>query len=90
MQELLTNCVKYAQAKTVNISTKVEGHWYVVTVRDDGIGFDTAKLDQPAAREGFGLFSIRERLRYFGGSMSLDSKIGQGTIVTLSVPLEAK
>ena len=90
VQELLTNCVKYAQAKAVIIETKIEGHWYVVTVRDDGIGFDTAKLMQPAVREGFGLFSIRERLRHFGGSMILESTIGKGTTVKLSVPVEAK
>lgn len=90
VQELLTNCVKYAQAKAVIIETKIEGHWYVVTVRDDGIGFDSAKLTQPAVREGFGLFSIRERLRHFGGSMILESTIGKGTTVKLSVPVEAK
>ncbi len=90
VQELLTNCVKYAQAKTVHIETKCEGHWFTLTVNDDGVGFDTTKLEQSAVREGFGLFSIRERLRHFGGSMILVSNIGHGTKVTLAVPLEIK
>ncbi len=90
VQELLTNCVKYSQAENVLITSKVESHWFFITVQDDGIGFDTLSLKQSTAREAFGLFSIRERLRHFGGSMILESTIGKGTTVRLAVPVEAK
>lgn len=91
VQELLTNVVKYAQAKVVAIEVSAENSKYSITVTDDGVGFDTRILEDPSTiREGFGLFSIRERLRYFGGQMLLDSTIGRGTTVVLSVPLEQK
>lgn len=91
VQELLTNVVKYAQAKCVAIEVSAENFKYSITATDDGAGFDTRQLEDPSKiREGFGLFSIRERLRYFGGTMSLNSTIGRGTTVVLYVPVEPK
>lgn len=91
VQELLTNVVKYAQAKSITIEVSAVNSKYSISVDDDGVGFDTRILeDLSTIREGFGLFSIRERLRYFGGMMFLSSTIGRGTTVVLSVPLEPK
>lgn len=89
VQELLTNCVKYAAAQTVTIRLHTEASDFSISVRDDGVGFDAsilAKVSEPG--RGFGLFSIRERLRYFGGSLVIESNIGLGTNIKLLLPLE--
>ncbi len=58
-----------------------------ITVEDDGIGFDTSKAETKKNKvSGFGLFSIRERLRYIGGNLEIESKSRKGTQVSLVVP----
>ena len=89
VQELLTNAVKYAESSQVRLKLKARHDQLCITVRDDGIGFDIKQLETAAGPErGFGLFSIRERLRCFGGEMRVESAISKGTTVTLTVPLE--
>ncbi|MFZ5433140.1 MAG: ATP-binding protein [Calditrichota bacterium] len=89
VQELLTNAVKYAQAKRVQIRLTSREQRLNIEVADDGVGFDARVLEAiPPSQSGFGLFSIRERLQYFGGSMTVQSAPGSGTTITLSVPLE--
>jgi len=59
-------------------------------VVDDGVGFDPGCVEPPSvARGGFGLFSIRERLRLLGGVMEIESKAGRGTRVVLTAPLDS-
>jgi signal transduction histidine kinase len=57
-------------------------------VEDDGVGFDLAQIDR-AHRSGnhFGLYSIRERLSHFGGWLIQESQVGQGSCMTMIVPL---
>jgi len=90
VQELLTNCVKYAQARHVKIDVRVMSNRIAIVVTDDGVGFDTAVLGKLSTNAGFGLFSIRERMRYFGGTLEVESAPNRGTIATLSLPVEAK
>ena len=89
VQELLTNVVKYAHAGAATITLKCGNHELWIEVADDGQGFDVNSLS--ALRDpnrGFGLFSIRERLKNFGGEMTLHSTPGKGTSVRLAVRLE--
>jgi signal transduction histidine kinase len=89
VQELLTNVVKYAHASLVTITMKCEYKQLWIEVADNGSGFDVQHLETTGnPHHGFGLFSIRERLKYFGGEMNLQSAIGKGTTVGLSVRLE--
>ena len=61
-----------------------------IEISDDGCGFDTGKFKSGLTSEGcFGLFSIRERLSYVGGSMVIESEPEQGTCVTISTPYRA-
>ncbi len=54
---------------------------------DNGVGFNTERLNWNAERSaGQGRFSVRERLEYLGGSLNLQSTLGQGTTVTLKIP----
>ncbi|MBM4137621.1 MAG: hypothetical protein FJ241_12445 [Nitrospira sp.] len=85
VRELLLNSAKHSQANTVTVSICKEDNNIRITIEDDGVGFDTSKID---TFKGFGLFSIRERLKYIGGYIKLESKPGHGTHVTVVAPLK--
>jgi DNA-binding NarL/FixJ family response regulator/signal transduction histidine kinase len=93
VRELLTNVTKHAQAEKVDVYVRRVGAQVQVVVEDDGVGFDPSEV---AARRGkaggFGIFSIRERLSYLGGSLEVLSEHGHGTRITMTAPLnlEAK
>jgi len=88
VQELMANACKHAGARSLAISLATNEHDEQISVRDDGVGFNAEVVVAGASSSGFGLFSIRERLRYFGGSMTIDSAIGLGTTVHLRLPRE--
>lgn len=89
VRELLTNVAKHAQAHNVKVSLRREDSNIKITVEDDGNGFDTSDVASHWSRaEGFGLFSIRERLGHLGGRLEVESKPGHGTWATLAAPLK--
>ncbi|RXZ45503.1 PAS domain-containing sensor histidine kinase [Crenobacter cavernae] len=83
LQEALTNVLRHADAHTVVMRLAVAADNLVLTVADDGRGFapDTA-------RAGFGLVGIRERAMMLGGTLAIESTPGEGTTLTLTVPLD--
>ncbi len=89
VQEALGNVKKHAHAGHVWINLAEKDGQLTVTVRDDGQGFDMAKLDPTKGREGsLGMINMHERVQMLGGELSITSAPGQGTTVTLSVPLD--
>jgi signal transduction histidine kinase len=87
--ELLANVVKHARARHVKVSLWGEGDRLQVAVEDDGVGFEAGDIGSRwQEARSYGLFSIRERLAPFGGSLTVESKPGEGAQVTVSVPLE--
>ena len=88
VRELMVNIVKHAQAKTARITIRVMKDTIRVRVTDDGMGYNLAGNNQGDNTHAFGLFSIRERIRPLGGELEIDSKPGQGTMVTLLAPLK--
>jgi PAS domain S-box-containing protein len=88
VRELLTNVVKHAKAHEVKVCIDKSDNRVHVIVEDDGAGFELSKLQSPdRKKEGFGLFNVKERLEYLGGSFDIKSKPRQGTRVTMTVPL---
>ncbi|RZI84367.1 MAG: histidine kinase [Rubrivivax sp.] len=83
VQEAFTNIAKYAQAKVVTLELHAHDHLARVTVRDDGVGFDTS-VQRTSAH---GLLGMRYRVESEGGQLDLDSAPGQGTRVGATVPL---
>lgn len=85
VQESLTNIIRHAQAERVEIALAVQEQTLRLLVRDDGVGFD------PGTRgpRSFGLLGMRERVLALSGRFGIDSKPGQGTTVSASIPLEA-
>jgi signal transduction histidine kinase len=90
VRELLMNVVRHAQVKRADVTCLVEDRRLIVAVSDEGCGFDVAEILRalPSAG-GFGLFSIRERFASIGGGMDIDSAPGEGSTITLTVPLAA-
>ena len=87
-QEAITNIAKHAGAETVLIQCLERDDRVTIEIEDDGKGFSPASLPPPAARErGLGLMGMRERVELFGGTIELDSAPGQGTRVSVSVPV---
>lgn len=88
VREMLMNIIKHAQATKVAISLARLRETYVITIQDDGIGFDTSNRDSGVTTGGgFGLFNVRERLRHLGGHLEISTPESGGTCVTLVAPL---
>lgn len=86
VRELLMNIVKHSGAKEALISVADDQKGFRVTVRDTGKGFD-GKISLHAHQSGgFGLFSIRERLKHIGGKLVINSSPGRGTRVIMVAP----
>ncbi|TLP58065.1 MULTISPECIES: PAS domain-containing sensor histidine kinase [Pseudomonas] len=83
LQEALTNVMRHAQAHTVQIELVHEGRQLRMTVIDDGAGF-AVDAARPAS---FGLVGMRERVLMLGGCMTLDSEPGEGTSLSVAIPL---
>ena len=82
VQEGLNNAMRHAQANQVWVQVRFEAQHLVLSVRDDGRGFEPPDLPDALARRGhFGLMGIQERALLYGGQMAIDSAPGQGTEV---------
>lgn len=90
IRELLNNAVKHSGAGNIRIAVEDENAHILIRVMDDGKGFDTNAVGMPTETGGFGLFSIRERIIAFNGSVQIESSPGAGTTVTVTVPLGTK
>jgi two-component system sensor histidine kinase UhpB len=98
-QEALNNIVKHACAKRVDIELERTASQYVMSVSDDGKGFDVAlramphRRERPGVvivperrRESLGMVTMRERVQAIGGTFEVKSTPGQGTRVETRVP----
>jgi signal transduction histidine kinase len=83
-QEALSNVTKHARATRVQITLTYLGDTLLLDVADDGTGFDTS-----ATTGGYGLLGMRQRLSRVGGTLTVESSPGTGTILNASVPLAA-
>ncbi|ALD20002.1 PAS domain S-box protein [Hymenobacter sp. DG25A] len=84
VQELLNNVMKHAQAREAFVSVAREDNYVYVSVEDDGVGFDTST---PRAGHGIGLAGIRTRVALLGGTFNIHSRLGQGTTISLTLPV---
>ncbi|GAA6623510.1 hypothetical protein NUACC26_093350 [Scytonema sp. NUACC26] len=92
-QEALTNVLKHTCATNVWIELVYTRQEVCLSVHDDGQGFDLDSQRQVGNSEaestgvGFGLTSMRERAEYVGGRLTITSKLGQGTKVSVAIPV---
>jgi signal transduction histidine kinase len=83
-QECLRNIARHARSDKVSVTLLAGAPGFRLSIEDNGIGFDPAA---PPSKGGLGLISIKERVRLVGGTLSVQSRPGQGTRVTVEVPV---
>jgi two-component system sensor histidine kinase DegS len=88
IQESVMNALKHAGASTIVINLKSYDGKLVVSIADDGKGFDTAKLHRKGPGYGFGLVSMQERANLLHGKFQLDSSPSRGTTITVELSLK--
>jgi len=81
VQEALHNCARHAQANTVQVDVRRETGRILLSVQDDGSGFDPQRV------RGLGLMGMEERVRHLGGTFEIDSQPGRGTRVNVALPM---
>jgi signal transduction histidine kinase len=82
------NIVEHSKAKNASVVLAYQPDEFSWTISDDGVGFDVSKItDVEESGRGRGLFSIRERIGFLGGSSGMESKIGAGTTVWAKIPI---
>jgi len=93
VQILVENAIRHGitvryESGTIKVSTRLEGDRHVITVEDDGVGFDTEILKNT---DRVGLRAVKTRLEYFvHGSIAVQSEPGKGTLVTINIPATPK
>jgi len=85
-QECLTNVIRHAQAKSVRVALCQEEENILLVVEDDGIGFCESDLSNTVG--SLGLLGMKERAQFCGGDVLISSSPGNGTRVTVRVPLD--
>jgi PAS domain S-box-containing protein len=83
IQEALHNSVKYSGAKRFEVHLQGKSGEVELEVSDAGVGFDAANLKS----KGLGMVSMQERINFVHGRFSVESRIGEGTKIIVSVPL---
>jgi signal transduction histidine kinase len=87
VQEAVRNALKHAQADNIWVRLAEQAGELMVIVQDDGVGFDTAAVENDYEQRGsLGMVNIRERAELVGGHLTLRSAPGQGTEVMIRVP----
>ncbi len=83
VQEAVQNAYKHAKPRLVQVKMEIKPTKVIVIIKDDGVGFDQSEKKEGA----FGLLGMKERVNMLKGEMSIDSKINQGTLIILGVPI---
>jgi two-component system sensor histidine kinase DegS len=89
LQEALQNVRKHGAASAVTVATAIDGDEWVLTVRDDGRGFDVGAV-AARGRRNFGLQFMRERAELIGARFEVHSRPDGGTLVRLAIPMGAE
>ncbi len=84
VQESLNNVIKHSNASVARVVIKAAANTLLITIEDDGAGFD---FEAAKSKSGFGLVGLKERTQLLNGEFSIDSKIGQGTKITVKIPV---
>ncbi|MGD1832436.1 MAG: cache domain-containing protein [Sphaerochaetaceae bacterium] len=84
IEELVTNTLKYSEARSVQLAIEIREDRLVMTYADDGRGFDTKK----AFKRGFGIPGILTRVERLGGHVKITTKIGKGARYSFTIPVK--
>ncbi|MFZ5646636.1 MAG: sensor histidine kinase [Bacillota bacterium] len=88
VQECLSNIRKHAKASHIMIKMEILTGKFNLVIKDNGIGFNMELLKVPGKKECFGILGMRERTQILNGEFNVSSSPGQGTSISISVPVE--
>ena len=80
IQEILSNCLKYAEAENIYIDCTFDSGYRLI-VEDDGKGFDLSSV-----KKGMGLDNLHKRIKSLKGNLHIDSVIGRGSSFIIEIP----
>lgn len=86
VQESVTNILRHAQATRIDVDLVVSKQKILLTIKDNGIGLTE---EAASGRSGFGIIGIKERVRFWGGESSFSGLSGQGSCVSVCVPVKS-
>lgn len=92
IQESVINISKHARATNVTVSLLFEESAVKVNIEDDGVGFDVQTVLRDAdmgANVGYGLLGLKERISLLEGTVDIESKPGEGTLISIIIPLSS-
>ena len=88
VQECINNLVKHSQATTADVTVRRATDELLLMIRDNGRGFTPAAVNSDSQPGGFGLTGISERAQLLGGRLGVHSEPGQGTMISVKIPLD--
>jgi signal transduction histidine kinase len=86
-QEALNNVAKHARARCIDIKLENQNSHCILSVSDDGVGFDGGTGSKSRRRPGLGMVTMRERTQAIGGTFEVETTPGHGTRITVRVPV---
>jgi signal transduction histidine kinase len=90
VQEALTNVARHARATSCRVYLQRLPNTVLITIEDDGIGFDVTGASESEPRRGLGLLGIRERVAQLRGTLRLESTPAKGTRLTVELPAQPR
>jgi signal transduction histidine kinase len=86
VQEALTNCLRHAHAKKISVNLAGRNKSILLTIKDDGIGFEYDEVSTGKEGENLGILIMNERAVQADGTFRIKSQIGKGTKITVKMP----
>ncbi len=91
IQPMVENAIRHGvrgrKKGQVTVSTRLGSDRHVITIQDNGKGFDTNNLEQSTGKGHIGIRNVRERIRELcNGTVEVDSRLDEGTVITISIP----
>ncbi len=92
IEEAVGNARKHAQASMITVNVYKQEDVILVSISDNGVGFDTSEAEKKAMERGghLGMINLRERAEMVGGTLRMESASGKGTTITVVVPIKDK
>jgi signal transduction histidine kinase len=90
VQEALTNVAKHSRATLCRVFLQRLQDTVLMTIEDNGVGFDVQNLRESGVRAGLGLVSMRERVAHLSGTLRVESSDSSGTRITAEIPLRPR
>ncbi|HEX6827352.1 MAG TPA: sensor histidine kinase, partial [Burkholderiales bacterium] len=88
VQEAVTNAIRHAHARNLRIELGARAGRLELSIRDDGVGFNVASARRRALEGGsIGLLGMEERVELLGGRIEIDSGLGRGTLIRVTLPV---